>query len=106
MRDIEEATRRFARQHPDLVPVLHAMVDLAQDNETRPECRLGEFCRSWLAAREPTTPRTLRAFTDAGLIQRSPRGTGNGRIFYTLADRAASEQVLAALPFERGPSSS
>jgi len=56
MRDIEEATRRFVREHPDLVPVLRAMVDLARDNEARPESRLGEFCRSWLAAREPSTP--------------------------------------------------
>lgn len=96
MPDIEEITRRFVREHPGLVPVLHAMVDLAQENEAQPTSRLGEFCRSWLAAREPSTPRTLRAFVAAGLIQKSPRGSGSGRMFYVLTDRAASEHVLAS----------
>jgi hypothetical protein len=76
MRDIEKAARRFVREHPDLVPVLRAMVDLARDNEARPESRLGEFCRSWLAAREPSTPRTLRVFADADLIQKVAKGNG------------------------------
>ena len=96
MPDVEEMSRRFIREHPDLVPVLRAMVDVAQENEAQPTSRLGEFCRSWLATREPRTPRTLHAFVDAGLIQKSPRGTGSGRMFYVLTDRVASERVLAS----------
>jgi len=83
-------------ERPDLVPVLHAMVDLARENEAQPTSRLGEFCRNWVAAREPSTPRRLRPFVDAGLIQGSPRGTGSGRMFYVLTDRTAIEQVLAS----------
>ena len=96
MHDTQENTRRFVRERPDLVPVLHAMIDLARENEAQPTSRLGEFCRNWLAAREPSTPRALRPFVDAGLIQGSPRGTGNGRTFYVLTDRAAIEHVLAS----------
>jgi DNA-binding MarR family transcriptional regulator len=96
MTDSEELTSRFAREHPDLIPVLRAMVSLARDNEAQPESRLGEFCRSWLAAREPGTPRTLGAFEKAGLIRKSPRGVGSSRIFYVLTDRAASVRALAA----------
>lgn len=96
MHDTQENTRRFVRERPGLVPVLHAMVDLARENEAQPTSRLGEFCRNWVAAREPSTPRRLRPFVDAGLIQGSPRGTGSGRMFYVLTDRAAIEQVLAS----------
>ena len=98
MTHTEALTRRFAHEHPDLIPALRAMASLAHDNEARPESRLGEFCRSWLAAREPSTPRTLRSFEKAGLIRRSPRGVGSGRIFYVLTDRAASERALASDP--------
>ena len=97
MNDIEQATRRVAREHPGLIPVLHAMLDVAKENEVQPASRLGEFCRDWLAAREPSTPRTLRAFAAAGLIQKSPRGPGSGRNFYVLADRAASERALTSI---------
>lgn len=96
MEDIEQATRRFAREHPDLIPVLHAMLDLVKENDAQPASRLGEFCRDWLAAREASTPRTLRVFAAAGLIQKSPRGPGSGRNFYVLVDRAASERALTS----------
>lgn len=76
MEDIEGATSQFACERPDLVPVLRAMVDLARENEARPESRLGEFCRDWLAAGEPGTPRTPGVFADVGLIRKSPRGPG------------------------------
>jgi hypothetical protein len=94
MNHIEQDTRRFAGEHPDLVLVLQAMLKLAKENEARPESRLGEFSRDWLAATEPSTPRSLRIFMNAGLIQKSPRGSGSGRNFYVLADRAATERAL------------
>lgn len=96
MHDTLENARRFVHEHPDLVPVLRAMIELARENEAQPTSRLGEFCHEWLAARETSTPRTLRLFVDAGLIQGSPRGTGSGRMFYVLTDRAAIEHVLAS----------
>lgn len=96
MHDAQENARRLVHEHPDLVPTLRALVDLSRENEARPTSGLGEFCREWVAAKEPNTPRTLRPFVDAGLIQRSPRGTGSGRMFYVLADRAAIEHILAS----------
>jgi hypothetical protein len=96
MHETQDNIRRFVREHPNLVPALRAIVDLSRENEAQPTSRLGEFCREWLAAREPSTPRTLRPFVDAGLIQGSPRGTGSGRIFYVVTDRAAIEHVLAS----------
>lgn len=94
MIDVEEITRRFVRERPDLVPTLRAMLTAAREDEANPESRLGEFCRAWIAVREPSTPPTLTIFLRSGLIQESPRGTGSGRKFYVLTDRAAIERVL------------
>jgi hypothetical protein len=91
---VDEAARRLVRQHPVLVPVLQAMVDAAREDGANPASRLGEFSRGRVAAREPRTPRTLRVFLTWGLIEPSPRGTGSGRKFYVLTDRAAIERVV------------
>ena len=95
MNEIERATNRLAAEHPDLIPVLRAMLELAKDNEAQPTSHLGEFSRDWLAAREPSTPRTLRIFESAGVIEKSPKGSGSRRNFYVLTDRAATERALA-----------
>jgi hypothetical protein len=97
MSEIEQATRRFAQEHAELVPVLQTMLSAAAENAADPSSGLGEFSRDWIAARDPRTPRTphtLSAFVKAGLIQPSPRGSGSGRIFYVLTDRAAVERAL------------
>lgn len=94
MKDVEQVTRQFALEHPDLVPVLHAMLDMAKRGEAQAVGGIGEFSRDWVAAQEPATPRTLRVFVAAGLIQASPRGTGSGRRFYVFVDHAASARAL------------
>ena len=95
MKDIEQIASQFARERPELVPVLRVMIELAEENEAEPSSGLGEFCRSWLAAKEPGTPRTLGIFANAGLIHASPRGSGSHRTFYVLADRAATLRGLS-----------
>lgn len=61
MTDIESATYRLVREHPELEPTLRSMVSLARKGESRPGDGIGEFCREWVAAGETLTPRTLGA---------------------------------------------
>jgi predicted transcriptional regulator len=94
MRDIAEMTRRFLAKRPEMAPVLFAMIDIARKQEAN--SGLAEFSRNWVAAQESATPRTLRSFSSAGLIEESPRGTGSGRRYYIFTDLAAIERVLRA----------
>ncbi len=95
MSDVEEITRNLLRDRPQLLaPVLRAMITLSDRGESNPKAGFDEFCREWIASHEPSTPRTLRIFLKAGLINASPRGSGNHRRFYAMTDPTASEHAL------------
>ena len=92
----EVSAGEFVAAHPDLVPTLSLMLSYAAQAGSDP-AKVGEFCREWLANREPSTPRQLAVFVNAGIIQESPRGKGSGRTFYVLTDPSAVERALIKL---------
>lgn len=84
----EATVRQFASDYP----VLRVMCDLAARS---PYC---EFDRAGVASTYgPSTPRTLKRFCDAGLIEKDTRPTGSGgRIYYTMARHAEIKQIITA----------
>lgn len=80
--------RQFATDYS----VLRVMCDLAARS---PYC---EFDRAGVASNYgPSTPRTLKCFCDAGLIEKDTRPTGScGRIYYTMLRHTGIKQIITA----------
>ena len=86
--EFETTVRKFASHYP----VIRVMCDPAAES---PYC---EFDRAGVASNYgPATPRTLKRFCDAGLIEKGTRPTGSGgRIYYTMPRHAEIKQIIAA----------
>lgn len=77
--------RRFANDYGVLLVMAHWMAEH------------GEFDRAGVASTYgPNTPRTLKRFCDAGLIenQSRPKGGGRRRTYYTMPEHAKIRQMI------------
>jgi predicted transcriptional regulator len=83
--DLEATVRRFASDHA----VLRVMCDLMAKHR--------EFDRVLVASQYgASTPRTLKCFCDAGLIEKESRPKGAGRIYYTMPRYTEIRQILGS----------
>ncbi len=83
--ELEAKVRQFASDYP----VLLVMCDLAALSAHR------EFDRAGVASNYgPSTPRTLKRFCDAGLIEKDSRPEGSGRIYHTMPRHTDIGQII------------
>jgi hypothetical protein len=83
--DLEPTVRRFASDYGVLLVMAHWMAEH------------GEFDRAGVASTYgPATPRTLKRFCDAGLIENRsrPKGGGKRRTYYTMPNHAEIRQII------------
>ncbi len=93
--DLEATVRRFASDHR----LLLVMCDLMTKY---PEAGHPEFDRALVKTQYASTPRTLKRFCDAGLIEKESRPTGSGgRIYYTLPRHTEIRQIIGRADAER-----
>jgi hypothetical protein len=85
VRDLEATVRRFASDYGVLLVMAHWMAEH------------GEFDRAGVTSTYgPATPRTLKRFCDAGLIENKsrPKGRGKRRTYYTMPDYVEIRRIV------------